>query len=261
MVPFVRLEKIFRQAAESSIVNFAHNIIHGVIPQNFERANDFFFLKRNDARSVVSTVLELNKTRSPDAYGFSPALDIQVLCPSRKKDLGTVNLNALLQDELNPLKRNGVELHYKGISFRVGDKVMHIKNDYDIIWETDKGETGTGIFNGDIGFIEEIDLRNRLIKVRYDDRIATYYEDGFELIEHAYAVTIHKSQGCEFDCVIIPLHDTSALLRYRNLLYTAITRAKKLIVLVGDSNIFFDMIENDRKTLRYTALKNFLKGI
>lgn len=259
-VPFVRLEKIFRQAAESSIVNFAHDIIHGSVPQGYEKANDFFFLRRKDAYTVVNTVLELNQTRLPDAYGFSPLTDIQVLCPSRKKDLGTVNLNALLQDKLNPLKKNGVELHYKGASFRVGDKVMHIKNDYDIIWETDKGETGTGVFNGDIGFVEEVDLRNRFIKVRYDDRIATYYEDGFELIEHAYAVTVHKSQGCEFDCVIIPLYDTSVLLRYRNLLYTAITRAKKLIVLVGDSDIFCDMIENDRKTLRYTALKYFLKG-
>lgn len=258
VVPFVRLDRIFRQSQESSIIAFAHDIILGNIPDNYERAGDFYFIKCRDIHSAVSTTIELATTRLAKAYGFSPTEDIQVLCPSRKKDCGTVNLNNLLQDELNPLKKNGVELHYKGNAFRVGDKVMHIKNDYDIIWDSDSGETGTGVYNGDIGYITEIDLKNRMLRVRYDDKIATYYEENLALIELAYAVTVHKSQGCEFPCAILPLFDTVSLLRYRNLLYTAITRAKQLIVLVGDTAVFEEMIENDRKTLRYTALKYFL---
>ena len=217
-------------------------------------------MKRGNVCVTSNTVVDLCHNRLPEAYGFSPTADIQVLCPSRKKECGTVNLNNMLQDALNPLKKGESELHYKGNAFRVGDKVMHIKNDYDIIWQADNGESGTGVFNGDIGFIESIDHKERLLKVRYDDKVATYYDEDLGLIELAYAVTVHKSQGCEFNCVIIPLCETTPLLRYRNLLYTAITRAKKLIVLVGDATIFEDMIENDRKTLRYTALKHFLTG-
>ncbi len=261
IVPFVKLERIFRQASESSIVRFAHSIIAGERPENYEKAGDFFFLKRNDGWSTVKTVVDLCTSRLPSAYGFSPLKDIQVLCPSRKKECGTVSINNLLQDELNPLKKNSVQMNFKGLSYREGDKVMHIKNDYDIIWENDNGETGTGIFNGDIGFIDSIDIRNRCLKIRYDDKVATYYEENLNLIELAYSVTVHKSQGCEFRCVVIPLFDTSALLRYRNLLYTAITRAKDLIILVGDPEVFHNMIENDRKTLRYTGLKYFLNGV
>lgn len=260
LVPFVKLEKIFRQASESSIVRFAHSIIGGEVPENYEKAGDFFFLKRTDGWSTVKTAVELCTSRLPSAYGFSPLKDIQVLCPSRKKECGTVNVNNLLQDELNPLKSSSVQMNYKGLSFREGDKVMHIKNDYDIMWEADNGESGTGIFNGDIGFIESIDLRNRCLKVRFEDKVATYYEENLNLLELAYAVTVHKSQGCEFKCVIIPLFDTSVLLTYRNLLYTAITRAKDMIVLVGDAEVFHNMIENDRKTLRYTGLNFFLTG-
>lgn len=260
IVPFLRLEKIFRQAAQSSIVSFSHEIIRGIVPENYEKANDFFFMKRSNVFLTSNTVVDLCNNRLPEAYGFSPTADIQVLCPSRKKECGTVNLNNMLQDVLNPLKKGESELHFKGNAFRVGDKVMHIKNDYDIIWQTDNGESGTGIFNGDIGYIESIDHKERLLKVRYDDKVATYYDEDLGLIELAYAVTVHKGQGCEFNCVIIPICDTTPLLRYRNLLYTAITRAKKLIILVGDTKIFEDMIENDRKTLRYTALRYFLTG-
>ena len=259
-VPFVKLEKIFRQAAQSSIITFSHEIIKGQIPESYEKASDFFFIKRNDVFSTTNTVIELCSTRLPEAYSFSPFEDIQVLCPSRKKECGTLNLNNCLQDVLNPLNKNEPELHFKGCAFRVGDKVMNIKNDYDIIWETKNGESGTGIFNGDIGFIESIDIKERALRVAFDDKIATYFDENLALLELAYATTVHKSQGCEFECVVVPLYDTSALLQYRNLLYTAITRAKKLIVLVGNTEIFENMIENDRKTLRYTALKYFLNG-
>ena len=257
-VPYVRLNKIFRQAAESSIVSFSHDIIRGVVPENYLRSDNFFFLVRTDAYSTVSTVVDLCTERLVSAYNFNPISDIQVLCPSRKKECGTVNLNNVLQEKLNPLKKKDPELRFKGFSFRIGDKVMHIKNDYDITWESESGELGTGVFNGDIGTICEIDVKNRLIKVKYDSKVASYYEEQIGLIELAYAVTVHKSQGCEFPCVIIPLFDTSNLLKYRNLLYTAITRAKDLIVLVGNPSVFEDMIMNDKKTLRYTALKNLL---
>ncbi len=257
-VPFLRLDKIFRQASQSSIVTFAHDIIKGNVPENFEKANDFFFIKRPSPFSTVNTVVELCTDRLPAAFGYSSVNDIQVLCPSRKRETGTNNLNNMLQDVLNPLKKGQPEMHFKGNAFRVGDKVMHIKNDYDIVWESDLGESGMGIFNGDIGFVEEMDLKNRTLKVRYDDRVATYFDENLELLELAYAITVHKAQGCEFNCIVIPMSDISQLLCYRNLLYTAITRAKKLIVLVGDPHIFQTMIENDRKTLRYTALKHFL---
>lgn len=258
IIPFVRLNKIFRQAAESSIVNFSHDIINGKIPSNYERSDDFFFIARTDAHATVSTVVDLCCDRLPNAYNFNSINDIQVLCPSKKKYCGTLNLNNLLQDKLNPLKKNAPELNFKGFSFRVGDKVMHIKNDYDITWVSDDGEIGTGIYNGDIGVICEIDVKNRLIKVKYDNKTANYYEEQISLIELAYAITVHKSQGCEFSCVVIPLFDISNLLKYRNLLYTAITRAKDMIVLVGNPSVFEDMIMNDKKTLRYTSLKYLL---
>lgn len=258
-VPYVRLEKIFRQAGESAIVTSAHNIINGIVPEDYEKSKDFFFLKRGDTASVLKTVVDLCFDRLPAAYGFDSVNDIQVLCPSRKKECGTNNINVILQNALNPLNDGDVELNYKGISFRIGDKVIQNKNDYDIFWQSYTGESGCGIFNGDIGYIEDIDINSRMLRVRFDDKTAEYYEENFNLLEHAYAITVHKSQGCEFDCVVIPLFDTSPLLMYRNLLYTAITRAKKFIVFVGNTEIFCKMVENNRKTLRYTSLKHFLE--
>lgn len=259
-VPSVKLDKVFRQAAQSAIVTHAHAIIGGQLPDLREKSSDFFFLKRTKPGETCDTVLDLCSSRLPAAYGFSPTENIQVLCPSRKMTAGTVNLNTLLQDKLNPPRDRLPEIYYRGICFRVGDKVMQIKNDYDILWTRDNGETGSGMFNGDIGFIEEIDRRGGIIKVRFDDRVATYYETDLGLLELAYAVTVHKSQGSEFDCVILPLVDTPIPLRYRNLLYTAITRARKMLIVVGDERVFAAMVENDRKTLRYTALGFFLRG-
>lgn len=259
-VPFIKLNKIFRQSADSTIASLAHRIISGDAPENFDNSSDFFFLTREGSFSVCKTVEELCLTRLPEAYGFSPYTDIQVICPSRKKDCGTVNLNNILQNAINPLKKKDIELNYKGAAFRKGDKVMQIKNDYDLMWTADNGEVGSGVFNGDIGFIIEIDARNRILKVKFDDKTATYNDENLELLELAYAVTVHKSQGCEFECVILPLYDVSSLLQYRNLLYTAITRAKKILILVGDRSVFYNMVENDRRTLRYTALKYFLNG-
>lgn len=255
---FVALKKVFRQAMESKIISNAHAIINGEASDLSNKNKDFFMMHRNSPVDVCDTVLELCESRLPDAYGFNPLTDIQVLCPSRKAQTGTVNINNLLQATLNPKKDGQPQLAYKGVYFRTGDKVMQIKNNYDLQWERDNGEIGFGIFNGDIGYISLIDIKGGIVKVRFDDRTATYYIDNIGELELAYAVTVHKSQGSEFDCVILPLFDTPSQLLYRNLLYTAVTRAKKLLIVVGLEDIYNKMAENDRKTLRYTLLKDFL---
>ncbi len=255
--PAIRLKKVFRQAKESLIVTNSHAIIDNTPPDLSNKGKDFFFMRRFSGADALNTVLELCCERLPKAYGFEPLTDIQVLCPSRKLDCGTANLNNLLQQCLNPPKKGAPELSYKGVYMRVGDKVMQTKNNYDIEWVKDNGDSGMGVFNGDVGYICSIDLRIGEVKVRFDDRTASYYTDGIGELELAYAVTVHKSQGSEFDCVIIPLYDVPSQLRYRNLLYTAVTRAKKMLVLVGSESVFFEMAANDKKTLRYTLLKDF----
>ena len=256
--PAIRLKKVFRQARESLIVTNSHAIINNTPPDLSNRGKDFFFMPRTSSYDVCNTVLELCCERLPAAYGFDSLTDIQVLCPSRKLDTGTVNFNNLLQSALNPQKKNLPQISYKGVYMRPGDKVMQIKNNYDLIWQRDDGKSGSGVFNGDVGYITSIDLRAGEVKVRFDDRVATYYTEGLSELELAYAVTVHKSQGSEFDCVIIPMLDVPSKLCYRNLLYTAVTRAKKMLVIVGSHDVFFAMAENDRKTLRYTLLKDFL---
>ncbi len=254
----VALKKVFRQAMESAIVTNAHAIINGERSDMSNKSKDFFFMHRDFAIDVCDTVLELCQTRLPDAYDFNPLTDIQVLCPSRKAQTGTANLNNLLQATLNPQKDGQPQLSYKGVYFRTGDKVMQIKNNYDLQWERDNGDIGYGIFNGDVGYISSIDIKGGIIKVRFDDRTATYFVENIGELELAYAVTVHKSQGSEFDCVILPLLDSPPQLLYRNLLYTAVTRAKKLLVIVGKEAVYEKMAINDRKTLRYTLLKEFL---
>ena len=259
--PAIRLKKVFRQAKESLIVTNAHAIIEDNEIDLTNKGKDFFFMRRNSGNDVCNTVLELCTERLPGAYGFDSIDDIQVLCPSRKLDTGTSNLNNLLQACINPRKAGSEQISYKGVYMRVGDKVMQIKNNYDLQWVKDTGELGTGVFNGDVGKITDIDLRGGIVKVRYDDRVATYFTDNMSELELAYAITVHKSQGSEFDCVVIPLYDVPLQLRYRNLLYTAVTRAKKLLVVVGSQDIFYQMVENDRKTLRYTLLGSFINEI
>ena len=258
--PSIRLNKVFRQARESQIVNNAHAIINGEIADFSIKNSDCFFLQRQGKFQTVDTVLELLCDRLPKAYGLNPVTDIQLLCPSRMLDTGTVNFNNLLQERLNPRKTGQPQLSFKGIFLRVNDKVMQIKNNYDLQYVKDNGEYGTGIFNGDVGFITEIDIRGGIVKVRYDDKVATYFSDDINQLELAYAVTVHKSQGSEYPCVIIPLFEVPSKLMYRNLLYTAVTRAKKLLIMVGSMDVWNNMAQNDRKTLRYTLLQHFLKG-
>ena len=257
--PSIRLKKVFRQAGKSKIVTNAHAIINGESPDFSSKESDCFFLRRQDCFSVSDTVLELVSERLPAAYGFDPIRDIQVLCPSRMTETGTVNLNNILQSTLNPNTSGKQQLSFKGIYLREGDKVMQIKNNYDLQYRRDNGEYGTGVFNGDVGFITDIDKRGGVLKVRFDDRVATYFSEDLAQLELAYAVTVHKSQGSEYTCVVLPLFDVPQKLKYRNLLYTAVTRAKKLLVAVGNDTVWTDMVANDRKTLRYTMLKQFLK--
>ena len=256
--PAIRLKKVFRQAGQSRIVTNAHAIIGGDAPDFSSKDSDCFFMKRGNRVDVTETVTELCCERLRVAYGFDPLTDIQVLCPSRKLDSGTLNLNNVLQSKLNPKKKGEPELFFKGFYLRIGDKVMQIRNNYDLQWTRDGGEYGTGVFNGDVGFVCEIDARGGLLKVRYDDRTATYFTEDFAQLELAYAVTVHKSQGSEFECVVLPLFDVPTKLKYRNLLYTAVTRAKKMLIIVGSESIWHEMAANDKKTLRYTMLKEFL---
>ncbi len=256
--PSIALKKVFRQAKTSAIITNAHAIINGVSSDLSNKTDDFFMLRRSSAVDVCDTILELCESRIPDAYNFNSLTDIQVLCPSRKTESGTHNLNNLLQSTLNPRKKNQPQLAYKDVYFRTGDKVMQIKNNYDLQWTRDNGEIGYGVFNGDVGYITLIDVKGGIVNVRFDDKIATYFVDNIGELELAYAITVHKSQGSEFDCVIIPLFDTPSQLLYRNLLYTAVTRAKKLLIIVGSEALYNRMAQNDKKTLRYTLLKEFL---
>ena len=259
VLPVVSLNKIFRQAQQSLIVTNAHRIVGGIMPILNSADKDFFFMPRANKNDVTNTILELCTSRLPKAYGYSPIDSIQVLCPSKKGELGTAELNLKLQEALNPKANCKDEATVGGKTFRVGDKVMQTKNNYDIRWERDDGETGEGVFNGDIGVILSIDRKNKLFRIRFFDKIAALsYENASEL-EFAYAVTVHKSQGNEFDCVIIPVFPGPSRLYYRNLLYTAVTRAKERLILVGNPYTVEMMVKNNRQTKRYSGLRYFLK--
>lgn len=256
--PVIELEKIFRQAARSLIVVNAHAIVDGYAPDLERRDKDFFFLNV-DKENVPSYVADLVARRLPKSYSFDPLDDIQVLSPSRIGLSGTETLNLALREKLNPPSKDKPELKMQGILLREGDKVMHVKNNYDIKWTKDDGENGVGMFNGDIGRVISIDRRTDVVCVRFDDRTAVYTFEQARLLEPAYAVTVHKSQGCEFPAVILTVADTPKRLCYRNLLYTAVTRAKDLLIIVGKEEVIAAMVENDRKMLRYTALCDLLQ--
>lgn len=257
-LPVVCLTEIFRQAQQSLIVTNAHRIIGGDMPVLDEKKSDFFFMPRNDSVAAADCIADLVVRRLPAAYGFSPINDIQVLCPSKKGTCGTMNLNKILQELLNPKDRVKNEITVSSARFfREGDKVMQTRNNYDIPWEKD-GESGQGIFNGDVGILEFINHAAGLLKIRFDDRVAQYPTDHMADLELAYAVTVHKSQGSEFDCVVIPVCDVPPQLCYRNLLYTAVTRAKKLEVMVGRQGVIEAFAANDRSHRRYSALESFL---
>lgn len=258
VIASVNLTEIFRQAAQSMIVTNAHKIVNGIDPDLSVKDNDFFFLPQPSQERTSDVICDLVNRRLPKSYGFSPLWDIQVLTPSRQGILGTNKLNLALQNVLNPHTKEKGEYKSPFTIFREGDKVMQNRNNYDIVWQKD-GEEGMGIFNGDIGIIEMIDKGSKTIMVNFDDKIAAYTFEMSDELELAYAVTIHKSQGNEFDAVVIPLMGNHSKLHFRNLLYTGVTRAKKLLIIVGSKITVSEMVNNDRKTLRYTNLTAFLK--
>lgn len=260
VIPVVVLDKVFRQAMKSRIITNAHRVVKGEMPEFDNSAeSDFFLLRENSRYLAPRKILDLVTKRLPAGYGLDPMSDIQVLCPSRKGEVGTQNINAILQEALNPPSKEKHEIRYKGYTLREGDRVMQIKNNYDVPWFK-IGENGTGVFNGDIGVLTRIDKANDVINVRFDDKEAMYSIENVKELELAYAMTVHKSQGSEFAAVVMPVLAVPERLAYRNLFYTALTRAKSLLVLVGNEQGIQQMVNNDKKSRRYSALKYFIEN-
>lgn len=253
-VATVELNEIFRQAQQSAIVRNAHAINHGEMPAAGDRNGDFFFLKKQTAQEVMATVTSLCSTRLPQYYGLKPS-QIQVLTPARRQAGGTHQLNRMLQEALNPPAAGKNEKRYMDTVFRVGDRVMQVRNNYDIVWEKED-EVGSGMFNGDVGEIIGISHESETMLVRFDDRTAHYTFDMLGELELAYAMTVHKSQGSEFEAVVLALpRGVGRRLQTRNILYTAITRAKQLLVMVGAPEIVETMVQTNTKNRRYSSLR------
>lgn len=261
VVPTVRLTEIFRQNEGSRIVRNAHMINKGEYPDFSENTGDFFRLKRLQAANSVETISELCVRRLPEKMKIA-SRDIQVLSPTRKGELGTVNLNKQLQQVLNPADKSKKEKYFGDVVFREGDRVMQIKNNYDILWsDHTTGEHGSGIYNGDIGTLVSIDMEAETVTVEFEGKYAVYGFDSLLELEHAWAMTVHKSQGSEYKAVILALSAGSQMLLTRGVLYTAVTRAKELLILVGDDQTACQMIDNFRQSRRYTALRIRLREL
>ena len=251
----VCLTEIFRQAEQSLIIRNAHAINRGEMPELSVKDNDFFYLRRGDDKQIAMTVTELCRDRLPKAYGDMAKNGLQVICASRKGEAGTENLNIILQNALNPSHRAKREYKFREKIFREGDRVMQTRNNYDIVWErTVDGKEGNGIFNGDIGTIISIEAADGYMEMLFDERKVIYDISMLDDIEHAYAITVHKSQGSEYPIVVMPMCSAAYMLHTRNLLYTAVTRAQKMVVLVGREDIISEMVNNNHQTLRYTGL-------
>ncbi|MBE6612565.1 MAG: ATP-dependent RecD-like DNA helicase [Ruminococcaceae bacterium] len=250
----VKLTEIFRQAGESLIVTNAHRINNGELPQLNGKDNDFFFMHRLRDADATATIVDLWKNRLPKAYGEELCEGIQVITPSRKGVAGTQTLNRMLQEALNPPSNRKREKKLRDTVFREGDRVMQVKNDYDIQWERD-GKEGVGVFNGDIGVIETINTPDESMVIRFDDRVVKYEFSKLDELDHAWAITVHKSQGSEYPLVIMPMYSSCPpQLKTRNLLYTAVTRAKTMVILVGQPEVVGEMVQNNRQVMRYTGL-------
>lgn len=290
IIKTVKLTEVFRQAEESMIVVNAHRVNRGERPILNIKEKDFYFTAKNNGNSVVETVVDLCCRRIPSQYGYDPVKDIQVLIPMKKGTVGVANLNIEIQKALNPKRRHKKEKDFFNFVYREGDRVMQIKNNYNIKWEKVRRKTiannsydmekkenkpdmnlenwehtkeeGIGVFNGDTGIILKINEQNETITVLFDDdRIVEYSFDAFEEVEPAYAITIHKSQGSEFPVVILPIFSGPPVLMTRNLLYTAITRAKELVVIVGSEKVLYFMVDNNREMLRYSGLADKINGM
>ncbi len=257
VVPTVCLTEIFRQAQESLIVTNAHNIVNGK-PLTKAAKTDNFFMIESYGEECQMLVSELVSKRLPARYGVDPVRDIQVLCPTKLGYSGTQALNVKLQEALNPKARGKAEIQVAANTFRVGDKVMQVRNNYDIIWHRDGGEQGVGAYNGDIGIIQEINLQQRSILVQMDDRKLSYAAENLIELEIAYAITIHKSQGSEFAAVVLPAAEVPARLCYRNLIYTGVTRARELCVIAGQRTTVDAMMRNVSQNKRFSGLTDLL---
>ena len=259
-LPTVRLTEIFRQAQESLIVMNAHSVNAGNMPQLRNRKSDFFFLPCRSEEEVAQTIQGLCQTRLPKNMGI-PAGEIQVLSPTKKGGAGTVYLNKILQASLNPPSPDKKEKAFGEILFREGDRVMQVKNNYDILWKkADSSMIGAGIFNGDVGIIQSIDMNLEVVTILFDDRIAEYDFTQLIELEPAYAMTVHKSQGSEYRAVVLSAWNASPYLLSRSILYTAITRARELLVVVGREETIGQMVANAKIGRRYTGLKLRLQG-
>ena len=256
-VPTVTLQEVFRQAEESRIIVSAHLINQGEMPDLKKNTGDFFFLRRKQGEDALQTILELCGTRLPKNMGILPE-EIQVLSPTRLGVTGTVNLNKELQAALNPPAEDKAEKAYGPWVFRTGDRVMQIRNNYDLVWTKPDGETGAGVYNGDVGRIRSVDPAGQTLTVDFEDRSAAYTFDLLGELEPAYAMTVHKSQGSEYRAVILALCSASPSLLSRAVLYTAVTRARSLLIVVGDDALFGRMVENNRTQRRYCGLKTRL---
>lgn len=256
----VRLTEIFRQAEKSLIVTNAHAINAGKMPRLDVKDNDFFFLRRNTDREIAVTVADLCKNRLPKTYGDMARNGTQVIAPSRKGEAGTENLNVILQEMLNSRSNDRREHLFRERTFREGDRVMQTRNNYDITWtRIYDNKTGNGIFNGDIGIIEEINRPESEMTILFDDKRVIYDFTMLEDLEHAYAITVHKSQGSEYPIVIVPMCSAAQMLLTRNLLYTAVTRAQSMVILVGREDVVAEMVGNNRQAMRYTGLCHWLE--
>ena len=253
-VETVFLREVFRQAERSAIIRNAHAVNAGEPPRLQNDQGDFYFLCRRDAQRAVSTVVELCKTRLPEKMGI-PVGDIQVLTPTRKGPAGTENLNRLLQEALNPPKPGQPEVRWGERIFRPGDRVMQTRNDYDILWEKEDGTVGSGVFNGDVGHVQAIDPAGEWLAILYEDRKALYSLEMLSEIDLAYAQTVHKAQGSEYPCVVLCTMPSAPGLMVRGVLYTALTRARELLILVGDDAAVREMAANDRRARRYSGLR------
>ena len=251
----VRLKKIFRQAGESNIIVNAHRINQGKYPILNEKDKDFFFIDTNTS-DFLPVLLSLVKERLPKYYNFDPIKDIQILSPSKKTDWGVVNINDNIQESINKEK---TMLKINNRIFKLNDKVMQVRNNYDLRAINHGEDYDEGVYNGDIGIIEEIDKIDESLDVRFDDgRLIRYKKEDIKDLDLSYAITIHKSQGSEFPCVIIPMMQVAPMLLTRNLLYTGVTRAKKIVILLGNKKILKTMVDNNRSNSRFTNLSYWI---
>ncbi len=256
----VELTEIFRQASMSRIVVNAHKINHGDMPL-LSNCDDFFFVAKKTNEGIAEAVTKLVCERIPKVYHQDVFHGVQIISPTKKTAAGTVSLNEMIRARLAVDQGNGASCTQGGRTFYVGDKVMQVRNNYDIVYQKPDGKEECGIFNGDIGVIERISVRDKLLYIRFDDRLAEYPFESLEELDFAYAVTAHKSQGSEFDVVVLSLPDAVPMLQYRNLLYTAVTRAKKILLLVGSESVIEKMVNNNKQTNRFSGLRYLLEAM